>query len=675
MIPRSIERWRCTSCDIDLCPGCHEQVQGADIAYTGVPEKIALNREVEWKPLLTGDKPNFVAAGPLPPGMTVEKKSSAGKPAGTLHGRPSEKGKYTVKVVSRGRFGRCRTKLCFSVGEAPVKVWYPGIPELVQAGTEIVWPPMFEGPEPTDWQAKTVLPKGLSLMGKKGTCVLKLKGGTIHGNCTRPGFHEVEIVGNNEFGSSEVCVLRFNVGWAPKVKYATVPVHVQIGSNVRWRPRLTHGEPQSIISKTPLEPLGLMMDSSPGNQGTIFGTVCQPGVFEVEVVAKNIFGSCSVTLSFNVVRPPSRLEYPTVPELIKVGKVGKRVSWKPQVEGGEPKVSFRTEFVEAACERFGGMLELPRGLSLNSETGEISGTVVEPVHKDIKIVCSNEYGESEVVVEIRCKEVEEIEKHAEKANVRKGVEFYLKNSEFGRYIGLRGAVDHTLEQCQQKALAFHLDRKIAIPWVAEDVGEGDGRFWLKHACYDMWIHPIRGYADKDDEALVLNPTKDTTSEGKRHQFVFEDAGNGKVFLRCADSYGRYVQPQWGYACKDDYTLVYWKGRSGNNYKGQNPSTEESGMFTIVYLHELAEAEQYEAYRKRLAESLERRRLEDFGAEGAIEDAENDGPKIEEDEEEVVIEEVQKNGMPLSQEEGGQKDAENAAEQADDAPPTSAVEER
>jgi hypothetical protein len=133
----------------------------------------------------------------------------------------------------------------------------------------------------------------------------------------------------------------------------------------------------SVFSKTPysLYASGLPPGLTIGPSGIIYGTPYYPGYYQAQISATNDAGTASIWISFQIAPPPA----PLVTGGQVNAKVGDTFSYQIQAQS-----SFGTPTFAA--------LGLPAGLSLDSNTGLISGTPISAGNYTVGITATTFMG-------------------------------------------------------------------------------------------------------------------------------------------------------------------------------------------------------------------------------------------------------------------------------------------
>ena len=139
-------------------------------------------------------------------------------------------------------------------------------------------------------------------------------------------------------------------------------------------------------------PQGLTINDS----GKISGTPKKPGDYTIDITAANSYGESSAKLSLKVSSPDAQITKAQTPTINRPPQRPKRA---PRISSSSMKQAFTgeeytftlkvagTEKVKWACD------SLPEGLSLDSETGIISGIPVSDFKGKISVTAMNEDGE------------------------------------------------------------------------------------------------------------------------------------------------------------------------------------------------------------------------------------------------------------------------------------------
>lgn len=189
----------------------------------------------------------------------------------------------------------------------------------------------------------------------------------------------------------DLCTKCFSQVQGSSLSYVDVPKSLLVGTEVSFRANLAGEAPTCLSTDRPL-PKGLEMQkvdsgANDGQQvpiGNIRGCIQEAGQHDIKVIARSRFMTWCAKLSFFVGHPPSKIQYPTVPERVAAGV---EVLWEPEVSEPPPDA-----FVSAGT--------MPRGLELqqrkgaNLAAGAIHGRPTRPGMHLIEVLARNKFGSS-----------------------------------------------------------------------------------------------------------------------------------------------------------------------------------------------------------------------------------------------------------------------------------------
>lgn len=146
-----------------------------------------------------------------------------------------------------------------------------------------------------------------------------------------------------------------------EVTYRSWKSRFNPGERINLRPEISEGDVESWSVEGSL-PDGLMLNTSTGIITGRFAPNFEMPSTTFVIVAKNSSGESKFDLTFSVsVAPPGKTSYPVTDV-----HVGEPISWNIKVEDGGPPSSFSVS------------PKLPKGVSIDTATGLISGVVMEP---------------------------------------------------------------------------------------------------------------------------------------------------------------------------------------------------------------------------------------------------------------------------------------------------------
>lgn len=162
-----------------------------------------------------------------------------------------------------------------------------------------------------------------------------------------------------------------------RIQYKGLRRRLSPGRRVHLKPEMEGGDPTEWEVEPSL-PADLELSAA---TGVVSGTL-RPLVLVEEatyvVIGRNASGEASAELQFSVKDPPPHgFGYPAAPSSVRVGE---KISWAPEVQGSPSKWNVQPE--------------LPTGISLHAETGEIFGAATEPSEAQVyEVTAANSGGE------------------------------------------------------------------------------------------------------------------------------------------------------------------------------------------------------------------------------------------------------------------------------------------
>jgi len=316
------------------------------------------------------NSPTDYAAFALPAGIT---RSGA-----VLSGTPTAAGFYSAQILASNATGFASAPLSIQIApplNAPTFTGSGNVPGT--AGAAFSFAPAFGG-SPTSFTlvnlpdgSPSVLPTGLSLNATTGA---------ITGTTTQTGTFKVAIRAANADGSlTQVFTLTINPApTAPAIKSATSAI-ATVGTAFTFN--ITTDPAATSFSSTAL-PDGLTLNAT---TGVITGVPTAPGITNVTLTAANAAGSSSSSLQITV---NSSASAPVVTSAaVAPGRVGTEFFYTITASNSP------TSFVVTQG-------TLPAGLSLNAETGLISGLPSVAGQTKVWVAASNVAGGRGPAVEI-----------------------------------------------------------------------------------------------------------------------------------------------------------------------------------------------------------------------------------------------------------------------------------
>jgi len=313
-------------------------------------------------PSVSGDSITYsITSGSLPVGLTLSSETGviSGTPTQFVSGRE-------VTIKAQNNIGSKTTTLTFSVFASITSFSYPKSTYSIAKGVSFSASPNGSGDSITYSIQSGTLPTGLTLNANNGV---------ISGTPTQSvSSREVTIKAENELGS-QTATLTFNV-LVPisTFSYPKSTYVIAKGVSFSATPSVSGEYVTYSVTSGPL-PTGLTLNA---NNGVISGTPSQ-SVFnrEVTIKAQNTLGSKTVTLSFSVITSISSFSYPK-----STYSIAKGVSFSatPSISGDSITYSITSG-------------SLPTGLSLNANSGVISGKPTQSVsNRQVTIKAQNTLG-------------------------------------------------------------------------------------------------------------------------------------------------------------------------------------------------------------------------------------------------------------------------------------------
>ncbi len=300
-----------------------------------------------------------VQSGGLPSGLTLAS-------SGILSGTPTAAGSFSFWIVGNDSLSSqseapftitIDAKLTITTGSLPAAT--RGVPYSVAL--------TLSGGSATAWTVSTgTLPSGLTLSNS----------GVISGTATTEGSSTFTVkADNSSTGKSDTKELKLTVAAPLGISIAAIPPAI-VGQPFATRLAATGGIGTYAFAVTGgALPAGLSFDTT---TGVIVGTPLTAGKFPLQVSVTASGGGSAIQTLGLVVR--SKLAFLT--KTLPVARVGRSYSSQIVVKGGVLPFSLTSESI------------FPRGLSLNGETGRLTGRALRTGRYTITVVVHDSYGGS-----------------------------------------------------------------------------------------------------------------------------------------------------------------------------------------------------------------------------------------------------------------------------------------
>jgi hypothetical protein len=360
--------------------------------YPANSSEIYTGQAVLWEPEVVGGRPTDWSVEPeLPKGLKLDPAS--GSIAGVaLIG--AELRDYTITGTNTG--GEISTGVSFEVKVAPPEqLAYPtaeavyGLGEAIELAPELTLQKFNDSTlsklvqaesaqlkdlPPVRFRLEPALPEGL---------VLDEDSGVISGKCASPCEETMyQITVTNEGGEvSTALPLSIKLTPPTSLSYSDVADKYFVGFPLTLEPTVA-----GLVENWSVEPdlpSGISLDAATGTVSGAPATVTGGSAGLWNITAGNSAGSCSSTLSFQVLHaPPEALEYP---DICAEYAFQQRLEIKPQIKGEVDEYSITPA--------------LPLGIELDSATGVISGTPEAVAESStFKVIAQNATGSTSTEV-------------------------------------------------------------------------------------------------------------------------------------------------------------------------------------------------------------------------------------------------------------------------------------
>lgn len=295
----------------------------------------------------TGTSPTFSPSGNNNSKITFKITTNSSTPAGTYG--------FSIKITDNngGTNGVTSTGLSLVVGVGPPSINYSPATNTYVAGTAITnWNPTNTGGAvpSAGWSISPALPAGLSFNTNTGVI-----SGTPTATSSATTY---TITATNAAGSDNATVTITVNPQAPNISYSPAANTYTAGTTISPLTPTNTGGPATTWSISPGLPAGLLFDTS---TGIISGTPTSQSLLVIyTITATNVTGSSSTNINITISNPfPPVISYsPSANTYI----VGTAISALTPTNTGGASVIWSVS------------PSLPAGLSLNTNTGVITGT-------------------------------------------------------------------------------------------------------------------------------------------------------------------------------------------------------------------------------------------------------------------------------------------------------------
>lgn len=326
--------------------------------FVGVPISISTTSSGFPTPTFT------LNTGTLPPGVTLNAQT------GTLSGSPTTAGSYTFTLLATNWVGTS-TSLSYSITihAAPSITNSASINQTVNLGDAYSETLEVSGPWSLGFRIDFgSLPEGITLDAATGT---------ISGVAESFGRFDFAISAQNEAGWGQATSMTIYVNRAPTLLPSILDSQVLVSDFYQAQftaiayPAATYALTGGTL------PSGLTLDE---NTGELSGNVSASGLFSFSVTATNAAGSDTTELFEILVA-----SVPAVTKATINGEVSQGASYSDSIAFE----SYPTPTYELAAGT-----SLPNGLSLNANTGAITGTATKMGRYNFAIVAKHAFAES-----------------------------------------------------------------------------------------------------------------------------------------------------------------------------------------------------------------------------------------------------------------------------------------
>ena len=326
--------------------------------FVGVPISISTTSSGFPTPTFT------LNSGTLPPGVTLNAQT------GTLSGSPTTAGSYTFTLLATNWVGASASlSYSITIHAAPSITNAASINQTINFGDAYSETLTVSGPWSLGYRINTgSLPEGITLDAATGT---------ISGVAESFGRFDFAVSAENESGWGQSTSMTIFVNRAPTLVPSILDSQVMVSDSYLAQftaiayPAATYSVGSGAL------PSGLSLNASTGE---LSGTVSAPGLYKFTVVATNAAGSeTSNEFEVLVASVPSATKTTITAEVALGANYSDSIAFE----------SYPTPTYELA-----DGTSLPDGLSLNANTGAITGTATKMGRFNFAIVATHAYAES-----------------------------------------------------------------------------------------------------------------------------------------------------------------------------------------------------------------------------------------------------------------------------------------
>ena len=277
-----------------------------------------------------------------PSGVTIDRNN------GSITGTPTETGEFTVTVTATDTEGNTDDELFRVMVPPPCEVTIAPIPDVtVTIGNSISLQASATGECGTITYTMSGAPSGVTIDRNNGS---------ITGTPTETGEFTVTVTATDTEGNTDDELFRVMVPPPCEVTIAPIPdVTVTIGNSISLQASAT-GECGPITYTMSGAPSGVTIDR---NNGSITGTPTETGEFTVTVTATDTEENTDDE-SFTITVVCREIEIADIPD--RTVTVGQELDIDASASGGCPPITYT-------------MTGAPEDITINTDTGQISGTV------------------------------------------------------------------------------------------------------------------------------------------------------------------------------------------------------------------------------------------------------------------------------------------------------------